>query len=144
MSTALDETSSAPSQQERAREALDLAPVDPETGRLTLSLDESPTVRQIERLRKLADDSAFGDQRGEVVEVVAEALDDGLSEAGALGLILELGGRIWTRHERGARAPRSRGGTCGECGCDIGPSAVICGRCRRQSEGRAPRGGGDR
>lgn len=140
MSTALDEMSSAPSQQERAREALDLAPVDPDTGRLPLSVEKPPSDRQVSRLRELAEDPAFGDKREEVAEVVEEALEDGLSEAGALGLILELGGRIWERRERGARAPRPRGGTCRECGRDIGPSAIICGRCRRIRRGLALRG----
>lgn len=128
----------------RASEALDLAPVDPETGRLPLSLEAAPSDRQVKRLRELAGDPAFGDSREEVAEVVEEALEDGLSEAGALGLILELGGRVWERRERGARAPRPRGGSCGECGRNIGPSAIICGRCRRIREGLSLRGGGDR
>lgn len=124
----------------RAREALDLVAVDPASGRV-LSVEEPPSDRQVKRLRELAGDPAFGDQQNVVAEVVEEALADGLSGAGALGLIYELGGRVWTRREQGARAPRPRGGTCGECGRDIGPSATICGRCRRIREGLAPRGG---
>lgn len=81
-------------QREQVERLLDLAPVDPETGLPDLPADEPATARQVERLRELAAHPAFGSKREKVVEIVEEAVDKGLSQLGAFGLLGELGRRI--------------------------------------------------
>lgn len=121
---------------EEAGEGLDLARVDPATGKPALPLDEEATERQAERLRQLAEDPAFGGRRAAVLEIVDEALEGGLTRAGAYELILDLGRRIRERTEdEEGRDRATAGGMCEDCGGAIGPSATICGRCRRIQQG---------
>lgn len=81
-------------QREEVERLLDLAPVDSSTGLPDLPANEPATVRQVERLRELAAHPAFGSRRSKVREIVEEAVEDGLSQLGAYGLLSELGRRI--------------------------------------------------
>lgn len=82
---------------EQVERLLDLAPVDSETGLPDLPADEPATARQVERLRELATHAAFGSKGPRVIEIVEEAVEGGLSQLGAYGLLGELGRRIERR-----------------------------------------------
>lgn len=79
---------------EEIERLLDLVPIDPETGLPDLPTDEPATDRQVRRLRELAAHAAFEEHREAVREIVEEAVEGGLSQLGAWGLIGELGRRI--------------------------------------------------
>lgn len=83
----------------RAEDALDLRPSKPGTIYPNLSRTDPATVEQVHRLRDLANDPAWGEDRRTVQEVVGEAIRDGLTEAGAYGLIREVGARLQTRKD---------------------------------------------
>lgn len=124
--------------QEAADEALDLATVDPATGDPDLSARKPATRGQVERLRGLARDQAFGEKRERLSEIVEEAVEGGLSEAGSYVLI----GRLWdasAREQRRSPEALAGGGTCEGCGRKIGPISKRCGRCKGIRRGRAGR-----
>lgn len=81
----------------RAEDALDLRPAKPGSIYPDLSRTDPATVEQVRRLRDLANDPAWGDDRPTVQRVVGEAIRDGLTEAGAYGLIREVGARLQGR-----------------------------------------------
>lgn len=119
---------------ERVERLLDLVPVDPRTGLPALPPDEPATERQRERLRELAEDPAFGEHRERVREVVERALDRGLSQLGAYGLLGELGRRIADRRDppwERKRPPK----TCPGCGRPVGPTSERCATCKTEREG---------
>lgn len=95
--------------------------------------DEHPASEvQLQRIRELRRREEVPDQ---IAEDVQAKIRSGLSETEARRLIYELGRRIREHDERTSQDPALRGGVCEECGRTIGPSATICGRCRRIWEG---------
>lgn len=86
---------------EEIERLLDLAPVDPATGLPDLPADEPATTRQVRRLRELAADPALAPHRERVREIVEDALERGLSQLAAWGLLGKLGRRISKRQRAG-------------------------------------------
>lgn len=111
---------------EAAVEAFDLVPTDPETGGPKVSVRETAGRRQAEELWGRAHVPATPQHAPEVIE---RALREGLTEAGAYELIRRLGERISDRRKATARAPA--GGTCRDCGRDLGPTSTLCGACKK-------------
>lgn len=87
---------------EHVERLLDLVPVDPETGLPDLPADEPATARQVDRLRELAEHPAFGEKRERVQAIVERAVQRGLSELAAYGLLGDLGRRV-SEHEKRLR-----------------------------------------
>lgn len=123
---------------ERLERLLDLATVDPRTGLPDLPANELATARQVERLRELAEDPALSPHRERVRDIVQRALDRGLSQLAAYGLIGDLGRRIAERRRRDHGAAGVEPRRCPGCGRPVGPTANVCGSCKR--ERRRPEG----
>lgn len=115
---------------ERVERLLDLVPVDPETGLPALPADEPATERQVERLRELADDPAFGEHRSRVREIVEAALQKDISQLGAYGLIGDLGRRISERRRRDRASEETAPKRCKDCDRPVGPTSAVCASCK--------------
>lgn len=93
---------------EQIRERLVAGEVEPATGDPDLSARESATRRQVERLRQLARHPSVGEKRKAVSAIVEQAVEGGLSEAGAYVLIGRLGDAIAQEQHPSLRPPAAR------------------------------------
>lgn len=125
---------------EAAERELDPVPVDPGTGRPKLSARTPAAPDQAARLRELATAPELPENAPDVVE---RALENSLTEAGAYELIGRLGGAIAEAGRKTSLGPSRAGGggTCKDCGRDIGPTSTRCGGCKRTSRGPRDPGG---
>lgn len=120
----------------------DPPPADVRQGDLRVGIpaDEPATARQLERLRELAEHPDILTDRAR--EDVERAVDGGLSELGAWGLLGELGRRVAERRARDGGRPKR----CPTCPLRlawedeedgeprrVGATSECCGRCHRHA-----------